>query len=66
MLIRGGTVVDAAALHMRTDHSPYEGMTATGWPALVACRGRVVARDGAFVGEPGWGRDVARDPVFTS
>ncbi|MPY91828.1 MAG: dihydropyrimidinase [Acidimicrobiia bacterium] len=56
--------LDAASLHMRTDHSPYEGTTATGWPSLVLCRGRVVARDGAFAGEAGWGRYVARQPVF--
>ena len=30
-------------LHMATDHSPYEGMTATGWPSLVTVRGQVVA-----------------------
>lgn len=54
--------LDAAALHMRTDHSPYEGRTVTGWPRLVLSRGRVVARDGHFVGEAGWGRYVARAP----
>ena len=47
--------LDASALHMRTDHSPYEGQTATGWPELVLSRGRVVARDGRFTGEAGLG-----------
>jgi len=56
--------LDAAALHMRTDHSPYAGMTATGWPALVLSRGRVVARDGRFTGVAGWGRYLARDRVW--
>lgn len=56
--------LDADALHMRTDHSPYEGTVATGWPSLVLSRGRVVARDGVFVGEPGAGRFVARVPEF--
>jgi dihydropyrimidinase len=56
--------LDAAALDMRTDHSPYEGMVARGWPELVLSRGRVVARDGAFTGEPGWGRYLARDQVW--
>jgi dihydropyrimidinase len=55
--------LDAAALHMRVDHSPYEGEVAQGWPSLVLTRGRVVARDGAFCGEPGWGRYLERgDP----
>jgi dihydropyrimidinase len=52
--------LDAADLHMRVDHSPYAGQVARGWPALVLSRGRVVARDGAFVGEPEWGRYLAR------
>jgi dihydropyrimidinase len=56
--------LDATGLHMRTDHSPYEGMVARGWPSLVLSRGRVVARDGAFVGEPAWGRYLARDQVW--
>jgi dihydropyrimidinase len=42
------------------DHSPYAGQVARGWPVLVLSRGRVVARDGEFVGEPGWGRYVER------
>ncbi len=55
--------LDAAALHMRTDVSPYEGRTASGWPSLVLGRGRVLARDGVFVGEPGSGRYLARAPL---
>ncbi len=54
--------LDARALHMNVDHSPYEGTAVTGWPSLVLARGRVVARDGAFVGEPGAGRFVERTP----
>jgi dihydropyrimidinase len=53
--------LDATALHMRTDHSPYEGRVVRGWPDLVLSRGRVVARDGRFQGEPGWGRYLERD-----
>lgn len=52
--------LDAQDLHMAVDHSPYAGMTATGWPALVLSRGREVARAGTFVGEPGWGRYLER------
>ena len=56
--------LDADALHMRTDHSPYAGTVVTGWPSLVLSRGRVVARDGEFCGEPGWGRYLPRDQVW--
>jgi dihydropyrimidinase len=53
----------AEDLDMAVDHSPYAGMVATGWPELVLNRGRVVARDGRFVGEAGWGRYQARAPL---
>ncbi len=52
--------LDAAALDMAVDHSPYEGRATAGWPRLVFSRGRLVARDGSFCGEPAWGRYVAR------
>jgi len=55
--------LDAAALHMRTDFSPYEGKVATGWPEVVVSRGRVVARQGTFTGAPGWGRFVHRRQI---
>jgi len=54
--------LDASDLHMDVDHSPYAGRVAVGWPRLVLARGRVVARDGMFAGEPGSGRYVARTP----
>ncbi len=50
----------AEDLHMRVDHSPYGRRVVRGWPAVVLSRGRVVARDGAFAGEPAWGRYLER------
>jgi dihydropyrimidinase len=58
--------LDAGALDMATDHSPYAGMVSSGWPELVVSRGRVVARDGQFVGELGRGRYLARAPLPSS
>jgi dihydropyrimidinase len=52
--------LDASALHMAVDHSPYAGLTVSGWPELVFARGEVVARDGRYVGEPARGRFVTR------
>jgi dihydropyrimidinase len=58
------TRLDAASLHSRSDHSPYEGTTVTGWAALTYARGRLVARDGEpFEPERGWGRFIPRRPV---
>jgi dihydropyrimidinase len=52
----------ASQLHMAVDHSPYEGMTVTGWPAAVYSHGRLVAADGRFVGEPAAGDFLSRAP----
>ena len=55
--------LNAASLHMRVDHSPYEGRVTTGWPRATFSMGRLVANDGEFVGEPAAGRYLERDRV---
>ena len=56
--------LDQRNLHSRADHSPYEGLSVTGWPALTFSRGRVVAADGEPADPlPGWGRFVRRTPL---
>jgi dihydropyrimidinase len=53
--------LDAACLHSRAGHSPYEGMEVAGWSAMTFSRGRLVARDGEPAdAEPGWGRFTPR------
>lgn len=52
--------LNAAALHMRVDYSPYEGRTVRGGPELVLLRGRVLVEQGAFVGRSGGGRFLPR------
>jgi len=47
-------------LHHRVDYTPYEGMVVTGWPVLTFLRGRVIAENGRFVGQPGQGRFIGR------
>jgi len=48
----------AAALHSRGKVSAYEGMEVTGVPVRTYVRGRLVAKDGDVVAEPGWGAMV--------
>jgi dihydropyrimidinase len=43
-------------LHSRAGFSPYEGLTVTGKVHATICRGQVVYRDGAVVGDRGFGR----------
>lgn len=52
--------VSSESLHMASDWSPYEGWVVDGWPVLTLSRGRVLVREGEFVGETGWGRFVPR------
>jgi dihydropyrimidinase len=55
--------VRAIDLHHTSDYTPYEGLDVTGAVRGVFVRGRAVIRDGAFVGERGWGRIPDRAPV---
>ncbi len=49
-----------AVLHENCDYTPYEGCQLRGYPVLTMLRGRVIARDGQFVGEQGGGRFLVR------
>jgi len=54
----------AAALHSRSDHSPYASMELHGWPVLTVARGRVVASGGEPAPQAAaGGRFVARARV---
>jgi len=50
--------LSAAALHSRGKVSAYEGMQVKGVPVRTYVRGRLVAKDGEVVAEPGWGELV--------
>ena len=47
-------------LHMRVDYSPFEGREVVGAPSVVMQRGRVIVRDGKFLGRPGLGQFLRR------
>ena len=47
-------------LHENVDYTPYEGLEVKGVPQLTISRGKVVARDGVFVGKAGDGQFVRR------
>ena len=54
--------ISAATHHMRVDHNPYEGRVLRGAPDVVLLRGRPIVERGAFTGEAGAGRFLARAP----
>jgi dihydropyrimidinase len=43
-------------LHHAVDHTPYEGMTLTGWPVATLVRGQPVMEAGVRLAEPGFGQ----------
>jgi dihydropyrimidinase len=52
--------ISRTILHENCDYTPFDGCRLKGYPVLTMLRGRVIARDGVFVGEPGEGRFLAR------
>jgi dihydropyrimidinase len=49
-------VVTNSELHHAVDHTPYEGMSLTGWPVTVLVRGQPVMDAAARLVEPGFGQ----------
>jgi dihydropyrimidinase len=52
--------IRAEDLHHTSDYTPYEGLEVSGGVRSVFVRGRPVVRDGAFVGQRGFGAFVER------
>ncbi|MBN1659596.1 MAG: dihydropyrimidinase [Anaerolineae bacterium] len=48
--------LSAETLHQNVDYTPYEGWEVQGYPVTVLSRGKVIVRDGEFVGRPGQGQ----------
>ncbi len=53
--------IRAEDLHHTSDYTPYEGLDVTGAVRSVFVRGRAVVREGAFVGQRGYGQFVERE-----
>jgi dihydropyrimidinase len=53
--------IRAVDLHHTSDYTPYEGLEVHGAVRSVFVRGRAVVRDGAFIGDRGYGRFVERE-----
>jgi len=52
--------ISAKTHHMRVDYSMFEGIQVTGMPDVVLSRGKVVIRDGKFLGRAGTGEFLRR------
>lgn len=55
--------VSVANQHDAMDYSAFEGMSLTGWPTTVLCRGKRIVDNGELLVEPGYGNFVARKQI---
>jgi dihydropyrimidinase len=58
------STISAATQHCNNDYNGFEGFAIQGRPSVVTVRGKIQARDGVFVGEPGRGRMIRREPGY--
>ena len=56
--------LSAATQHTNNDYSGFEGWAIEGRPSIVTVRGKVQVRDGVFIGEPGRGKLLRREPQY--
>ena len=54
--------ISARTHHMNLDYNAFEGRPIEGRASTVTVRGKVAVRDGTYVGEPGWGKFLRREP----
>jgi dihydropyrimidinase len=54
--------VSVKTQHTNNDYNGFEGFEIEGRPSVVTVRGKVQARDGAFVGEAALGKFLRRKP----
>ena len=52
--------VSVSTMHSDYDHTIWEGKQFHGYPIMTFSRGRLVYKDGDFLGQPGWGQFVKR------
>ncbi|SNS84017.1 dihydropyrimidinase [Anaerovirgula multivorans] len=53
-------VVSKDNMHSDVDYTIWEGVEMTGYPVMTFSRGKLVFKDGEFVGEAGWGQFLKR------
>lgn len=53
-------VVRHRRLHMRCDYSPYKGWKLKGFPEITILRGKVIQKDGEFIGDRAGGEFIMR------
>lgn len=60
---RKNVTVDYQNLETNCDWSPYQGWKLKGYPYITILRGKIIAKDGRFTGDIGYGKFIKRKPV---
>jgi len=55
-------VIEGARMYSRSDYSPYDGFSVTGWPKWTFSRGTLVQEDGVVLATKGRGQLIRRGP----
>jgi dihydroorotase-like cyclic amidohydrolase len=50
-------------MHGNLDHTIWEGVSVKGYPVATFSRGKLVYKDGEFVGQKGYGKLVKCKPI---
>lgn len=50
-------------LHSNVDYTAYEGFSLKGYPIFTILRGKIISKDGEFVGKKGYGRYLKRNRI---
>lgn len=53
-------ILKNSMLHHNVDYTAYEGLKIKGYPVMTLCRGKVVSKNGEFIGEIGYGKYIGR------
>ena len=60
---RKNVTIDYQNLETNCDWSPYQGWKLKGYPNTTILRGKIIAKDGRFTGNIGYGKFIKRKPV---
>ena len=60
---RKNVTIDYQNLETNCDWSPYQGQKLKGYPSTTILRGKIVAKEGRFTGNIGYGKFIKRKPV---
>lgn len=52
--------ISQTLMHHGADYTPWEGFDVTGWPVMTLLRGKIAARDGEVIAQPGQGQFLPR------